>query len=80
MKNFQPFYTFNPRRVEDLRLGTTILKEFVDLENEKAERAARSKVDQKAVTEAITNQVGEVLCRSVTSSNKYSSGKIGVHG
>lgn len=58
MKNFQPFYTFNPRHLEDLRLGSTILKEFVDLENEKAERAARSKVDQKAVTAAFTNQVG----------------------
>lgn len=57
VKNFQPFYTFNPRRVEDLRLGAAILKEFVDLENEKAERASRSKVDQKAVVEAITNQV-----------------------
>jgi hypothetical protein len=57
VKNFQPFYIYNPRRVEDLRLGAAILKEFVDLENEKAERAARSKVDQKATTAAITNQV-----------------------
>jgi hypothetical protein len=65
VKNFQPFYTFNSRRVEDLRLGAAILKEFVDLENEKAERAARSKVDQKAVTEAITQQVGVVLSNSV---------------
>jgi len=43
--------------MEDLRIGTLILKEFLDLENEKAERAARSKVDQKAVNEAIANQV-----------------------
>ena len=57
MKNFQPFYTFNPRHIEDLELGTAILKEFVDLEKEKAERAARSKVDQKAATAAITSQV-----------------------
>ena len=66
MKNFQPFYTFDPRRVEDLRLGTTILKEFVDLEKEKAERAARSKVDQKAVTADITNRVGVLLSSAVT--------------
>lgn len=65
MKNFQPFYTFNIRRVEDLRLGTAILKEFVDLENEKAERAIHSKVNQKAVTAAITNQVDMVLSSSV---------------
>jgi hypothetical protein len=43
--------------MEDLRTGTAILKEFVELEAEKAERAARSKVDQKAVAEAVTNQV-----------------------
>ncbi|KAF5387811.1 hypothetical protein D9615_000439 [Tricholomella constricta] len=53
VKNFQPYYTFNARRMEDLRTGTAILKEFVDLENERAERAARSKVDQKAVAAAV---------------------------
>ena len=65
MKNFQPFYTFDPRRVEDLRLGTTILKEFVDHEKEKAERAARSKVDQKAVTADITNRVSVLISSAV---------------
>lgn len=57
VKNFQPYYTFNPRRMEDLRTGTAILKEFVDLEAERAERAARSKVDQKAVAAEVANQV-----------------------
>jgi hypothetical protein len=65
VKNFQPFYTYNPRRIEDLRLGAAILREFVDLESEKAERAARSKVDHKATTVAITNQVEWVLSNSV---------------
>lgn len=57
VQNFQPFYTFNPRRMDDLRTGTAILKEFIDLENMRAERAARSKVDQKAVAAAVVNQV-----------------------
>ncbi|KAG6916286.1 hypothetical protein DXG01_007527 [Tephrocybe rancida] len=57
VKNFQPFYTFNPRRMDDLETGTAILKEFVDLENERADRAARSKVDQKAVAAAVAQQV-----------------------
>jgi len=43
--------------MEDLRIGTAILKEFIDLENEKAERAAKAKVDPKAVAEAVANQV-----------------------
>lgn len=45
--------------MEDLRTGTAILKEFVDLEAEKAERVARSKVDQKAVAAEVANQVGQ---------------------
>ncbi|KAG5651354.1 hypothetical protein H0H81_008971 [Sphagnurus paluster] len=57
VKNFQPYYTFNPRRMNDLRIGTAILKEFVDLENERAQRAERSKVDQKAVAAAVAKQV-----------------------
>ncbi|KAG6831597.1 hypothetical protein H0H92_009070 [Tricholoma furcatifolium] len=42
---------------EDLRIGAAILKEFVDLESERADRAARSKVDQKAVAAAVAQQV-----------------------
>ncbi|KAG5722273.1 hypothetical protein E4T56_gene10012 [Termitomyces sp. T112] len=57
VKNFQPYYTFNSRHMDDLRTGTAILKEFVDLENQRAERAARSKVDQKAVAAALAQQV-----------------------
>ncbi|RDB22703.1 hypothetical protein Hypma_010143 [Hypsizygus marmoreus] len=57
VKDFQPYYTFNPRHMKDLQMGTAILHEFVDLEHERAERAARSMVDQKAVAEAIANQV-----------------------
>lgn len=43
--------------MEDLRNGTAILREFIEIETEKAERAARSKIDQKVVNEAIANQV-----------------------
>ncbi|KAG6890352.1 hypothetical protein C0992_002177 [Termitomyces sp. T32_za158] len=43
--------------MNDLRIGTAILKEFVDLENQRAERAARSKVDQKAVAAAVAQRV-----------------------
>ncbi|KAG6837449.1 hypothetical protein H0H93_009543 [Arthromyces matolae] len=57
VKSFQPYYTFNPRHMDALHTGVSILKEFVDLENERAERAARSKVDQKAVTAAVVEKV-----------------------
>ncbi|KAJ7590985.1 hypothetical protein C8J56DRAFT_549192 [Mycena floridula] len=54
---FQPWYTFNPRRIEDLRIGTVILQEALTLEREKQERASRSKVDEKAVAQAIAEKV-----------------------
>lgn len=40
-----------------MQIGTTILKEFVELEAEKAERIARSKVDHKAVAAEVAHQV-----------------------
>ncbi|KAG6861583.1 hypothetical protein C0995_014490 [Termitomyces sp. Mi166 len=57
VKNFQPYYIFSPRHTNDLRTGTAILREFVDLENQRAERAAHSKVDQKAVAATVAQQV-----------------------
>ncbi|KAG6899449.1 hypothetical protein C0993_010286 [Termitomyces sp. T159_Od127] len=57
VKDFQPYYTFNPRYMDDLRTGTALLKEFVDLELQRAERDARSKVDQKAVAAAVAQRV-----------------------
>lgn len=41
----------------DLRIGAAILKESIDLETEKQERAKRNKVDEKAVARAIADKV-----------------------
>jgi len=57
VQNFQPFYTFNQRHMEDLRIGNNILKEYIDLETEKQERAARSKKNEKASIEAAAEKV-----------------------
>ncbi|KAF8897564.1 hypothetical protein BD779DRAFT_1491522 [Infundibulicybe gibba] len=57
VKNFQPFYAFNSRKMNDLRIGAAILKEFIDLETEKMERATRSKKEEKAVAEAAAYKV-----------------------
>jgi len=57
VKSFQPYYKFNSRHMNDLEIGAFILREFLKLEDEKAERATRSKVDQKAVAAAVTQQV-----------------------
>ncbi|KAH7929479.1 hypothetical protein BV22DRAFT_1125744 [Leucogyrophana mollusca] len=57
VKDFQPFYVFNDRRVADLRIGAVILKEVIDRETEKQEYSKRNKVDQKAVAAEVTQRV-----------------------
>ncbi|EKM80075.1 hypothetical protein AGABI1DRAFT_113299 [Agaricus bisporus var. burnettii JB137-S8] len=57
VKDFQPYYTFYPRHMDDLRLGAIILREHVNLETEKAERAARAKANEKANAAAAAEKV-----------------------
>lgn len=57
VQNFQPYYTFNQRHMEDLRIGNSILKDYIDLETEKEERAARAKKNEKASIEAAAKKV-----------------------
>ncbi|KAI6119315.1 hypothetical protein EDD16DRAFT_935552 [Pisolithus croceorrhizus] len=42
VKDFQPYYVFNPRHVADLRIGAAILAEAIDLE-EKKQEASKTK-------------------------------------
>jgi len=57
VQNFQPLYVFNARKMSDLRIGAAILKETIDLEIEKQERAERSKKEEKSAAEAVVNKV-----------------------
>ncbi|KAF8639673.1 hypothetical protein AX17_000937 [Amanita inopinata Kibby_2008] len=57
VRDFQPYYVHNPRYVEDLHVGAAILKEFIDLEAMKAERAVQAKKEEKAVAEAAALKV-----------------------
>ncbi|PPQ98568.1 hypothetical protein CVT24_004059 [Panaeolus cyanescens] len=57
VENFQPFYVFNPRRIEDIKIGAAMLKEYVDLETEKEERRALAKKNEKAAKEAAAERV-----------------------
>lgn len=43
--------------MDDLRLGAIILREHVNLETEKAERAARAKANEKANAAAAAEKV-----------------------
>ncbi|EGO01926.1 hypothetical protein SERLA73DRAFT_132602 [Serpula lacrymans var. lacrymans S7.3] len=57
VKEFQPIYVFNPRKMAELRMGAAILREAVDLESQKQERAQRSKKEEKAAIEAAAQNV-----------------------
>ncbi|KAF8655232.1 hypothetical protein AX16_003138 [Volvariella volvacea WC 439] len=57
VENFQPYYVFNSRRMNELKIGAAILKEHILREDEKAERAARAKQEEKAAAEAAAAKV-----------------------
>jgi hypothetical protein len=48
---FQPFYVFNPRFMEDLQLGATILSDYLDLLSEKKAKAEYAAKNAKAAQE-----------------------------
>ncbi|KZP15642.1 hypothetical protein FIBSPDRAFT_665209, partial [Athelia psychrophila] len=41
VEDLQPYYRFNPEKMIDLRVGAAILKEAIELDTEKQERATR---------------------------------------
>ncbi|TEB35711.1 hypothetical protein FA13DRAFT_1788322 [Coprinellus micaceus] len=49
VENFQPYYRWNKRHLEELKVGTEVLHEFVDLYKQKEAQATVSKVSQKEV-------------------------------
>ncbi|KAI6105554.1 hypothetical protein F5141DRAFT_134531 [Pisolithus sp. B1] len=57
VKDFQPYYVFNPRHVADLRIGAAILAEAIDLEEKKQERLKRSRAEEKAAAAAAAQNV-----------------------
>ena len=54
---FQPYYSFNPRFREDLKLAATILKDFLDLLSEKKARAEYAAKNAKAAQEEAATKV-----------------------
>jgi len=56
-QNFQPTYAFNPRHIEDMRVGNAILKERLDLEEEKDKRSTVRKETEKERREAVALSV-----------------------
>ncbi|KAI6151894.1 hypothetical protein BKA82DRAFT_2906412 [Pisolithus tinctorius] len=57
VKDFQPYYVFNPRHRTDLRIGAAILEEVIDLEEKKQERLKRSRAEGRAAAAAAAQNV-----------------------
>ncbi|TFK23280.1 hypothetical protein FA15DRAFT_670676 [Coprinopsis marcescibilis] len=57
VENFQPYYAFHQRHMEDLKIGTQILKDFLHLYQEKDERAMLAKQNEKAIKDAAHEKV-----------------------
>jgi len=55
--NFQPYYIFNPRSLEDLQLGATILRDYLDLVSDKKARAEYASKTSKAAQEEAATKV-----------------------
>ncbi|KAJ6515862.1 hypothetical protein C8R45DRAFT_1087008 [Mycena sanguinolenta] len=57
VKDFQPYYTFNPRKKDNLRIGAEIIRAQLDLMADKEARAAQAKKDEKAVAAAAAEKI-----------------------
>jgi hypothetical protein len=64
VKNFQPYYIFHERYLEDLKIGTAILKEYITTETTKEERIALAKKNEKEAHDAAAEKA-----RSVSAAN-----------
>lgn len=57
MESFQPYYDWNIRHLDKLRVGTLMLQEHMNRENERLERTARSKDQEAAARQANADKV-----------------------
>ena len=57
VENFQPFYIFRKRHMEDLRIGAAMIQEALDRELVKEERDQRRRAEEKAAHEAAVAKV-----------------------
>ncbi|KAG2348943.1 hypothetical protein BDR05DRAFT_856655, partial [Suillus weaverae] len=54
VKEFQPLYVWNESKGEQLRLGAQILRETIELAEQKSARSQKNAAEAKAATEAAT--------------------------
>ncbi|KAI0832429.1 hypothetical protein BC628DRAFT_1346598 [Trametes gibbosa] len=61
VENFQPYYIFNKRYFEDLKIGAAMIKEALERELVKEERDQRRRADEKAAHDAAVAKVKQAF-------------------
>ncbi|KAI0638195.1 hypothetical protein C8Q77DRAFT_416722 [Trametes polyzona] len=61
VENFQPYYIFNKRHMDDLRIGAAMIKEALDRELVKEEVDKRKRAEEKAAHEAAVAKVKQAF-------------------
>jgi len=61
IENFQPFYVWHTKYLNDLKIGVAVLKEAMERENEKEERLERARLEEKAVADAQKAKIKEAF-------------------
>ncbi|KAH9853464.1 hypothetical protein C2E23DRAFT_821546 [Lenzites betulinus] len=61
VENFQPFYIFNKRYLDDLHIGAAMIKEALERELVKEERDQRRRADEKAAHDAAVAKVKQAF-------------------
>ncbi|KAI0375646.1 hypothetical protein BV20DRAFT_959647 [Pilatotrama ljubarskyi] len=61
VENFQPFYIFSTRHMEDLKIGAAMIKEALDRELIKEERDQRRRAEEKAAHDAAVAKVKQAF-------------------
>ncbi|THH28944.1 hypothetical protein EUX98_g5239 [Antrodiella citrinella] len=61
VENFQPFYVFRKRHLNDLRIGNAIIKEILELEDTKAAQQERARAEEKAARDAAKDKVKQAF-------------------
>ncbi|KAI0719546.1 hypothetical protein C8T65DRAFT_635723 [Cerioporus squamosus] len=59
--NFQPFYIWHKRHMNDLKIGAAMIKEALDRENVKEVQAQRRKEEEKAAQEAAKAKIKQAF-------------------
>ncbi|EPQ59497.1 hypothetical protein GLOTRDRAFT_125805 [Gloeophyllum trabeum ATCC 11539] len=57
VEEFQPYYVFNPRHMDDLRIGAAIIHEVLDRKAEQQERMKRWKEQEKVAAASVAQNV-----------------------